>query len=418
MNFQPFPVLVLCGILILIAIRQVGRFRLRIWQIMAGGAVVLLVTGQIGPREAVQSVNMPVMVFLFSMFVLGEALLRSGSLSSVSSFFFGRARTGGELVLLVLGWCGIISAFLLNDTVAIIATPLMVLIAKVQKIEPSLLLIALAFAVTTGCLFTPVGSPQALLIAVDGGITAPFLTFLVYLGPPAFFGLVLAYAALRLRYPGEMKKPLERGPVPGPLDPSLTTLVTVSLFLLALLLGIRACIAPFYPDFLPPLYLVGLVSVLPVLGFSSRRGEILKAIDWPTLVFFLAMFVVMAAVWSSGFFTSFLPVSDTSSVPFVLLSSLFISQFISNVPCVALMMPFLSQGSSSVPLMMALAAGSTLAGNMTVTGAASNVIIVQNAEKDGVNLSFFEFFTVGLPLCLAQVAVCWGWFSFLNYFGV
>jgi Na+/H+ antiporter NhaD/arsenite permease-like protein len=54
---------------------------------------------------------------------------------------------------------------------------------------------------------------------------------------------------------------------------------------------------------------------------------------------------------------------------------------------------------------MALAAGSTIAGNLTILGAASNVIIIQNAEKQGETLTFWEFLRVGLPLTIANVLV-------------
>jgi Na+/H+ antiporter NhaD/arsenite permease-like protein len=60
---------------------------------------------------------------------------------------------------------------------------------------------------------------------------------------------------------------------------------------------------------------------------------------------------------------------------------------------------------------MALAAGSTIAGNLTILGAASNVIIIQNAEKQGETLTFWEFARVGLPLTILQVAVYWAWLS-------
>jgi Na+/H+ antiporter NhaD/arsenite permease-like protein len=63
---------------------------------------------------------------------------------------------------------------------------------------------------------------------------------------------------------------------------------------------------------------------------------------------------------------------------------------------------------------MALAAGSTIAGNLTILGAASNVIIIQNAEKQGATLTFFEFMKVGLPLTILQVLVYWGWLALIG----
>ena len=70
----------LIAVFLLIAVRQVGRFNLKIWQIMLGGALAVLITGQIAPLDALHAINPDVMLFLFGMFVVGEALVESGYL--------------------------------------------------------------------------------------------------------------------------------------------------------------------------------------------------------------------------------------------------------------------------------------------------------------------------------------------------
>ena len=151
--------------------------------------------------------------------------------------------------------------------------------------------------------------------------------------------------------------------------------------------------------------MIALVAAAPVILFSRRRFEVIKNIDWPTLVFFLAMFVLMASVFSTGFFQSFVDIPAFSSVPVALVSSTVISQFISNVPFVALFEPLLIDQGTKIASILAIAAGSTIAGNLTILGAASNVIVIQNAEKQGETLSFREFFTVGAPLTAIQIIV-------------
>jgi Na+/H+ antiporter NhaD/arsenite permease-like protein len=91
----------------------------------------------------------------------------------------------------------------------------------------------------------------------------------------------------------------------------------------------------------------------------------------------------------------------------VLMTSVVLSQFISNVPFVALYMPLLRQAGGGPTEMIALAAGSTIAGNLLILGAASNVIIIQNAEKEGQTLSFLEFARVGVPLTVLNCLVYW-----------
>jgi Na+/H+ antiporter NhaD/arsenite permease-like protein len=135
-----------------------------------------------------------------------------------------------------------------------------------------------------------------------------------------------------------------------------------------------------------------------------------RDIDWSTLVFFAAMFILMASVWNSGFFQSLfadmhLKLADES---IVLSVSVLLSQLISNVPMVALYLPILNQLGVSIGSLMALAAGSTIAGNLTILGAASNVIIIQRSEKKShETITFVEFFRIGLPLTAINVIVYW-----------
>lgn len=122
------------------------------------------------------------------------------------------------------------------------------------------------------------------------------------------------------------------------------------------------------------------------------------------------MFVPMESVWMTGFFQSTITSLkvNIASIPTILTISAIVSQFISNVPLVALYLPMLAQAGASTKELIALAAGSTIAGNMTILGAASNVIVIQNAEKkSGDTLSFFEFAKVGVPLTIANILIYW-----------
>lgn len=157
--------------------------------------------------------------------------------------------------------------------------------------------------------------------------------------------------------------------------------------------------------------------VLAVLFLSPRRFAILRTIDWPTLVFFAAMFVLMESVWQTGFFQQFVSAGGLTTVPALLATSVLFSQFISNVPFVALFLPMVMQAGGTPAQLMTLLARSTLAGNLTILGAASNVIIVQNAEKQGETLTFYEFARVGVPLTLLQMAVYWIFLGVLSPIG-
>jgi Na+/H+ antiporter NhaD/arsenite permease-like protein len=290
------PLVVLVIVFLLIAVRKIGNVNFRIWQVMLLGALVVLATGSITPLDALASVNLDVMLFLFFMFVIGEALAASGYLYHLSFRLFSRAGSVRHLLVLILAGAGVLSALLMNDTLAVVGTPLMLYFARRHGISPKLLLLALAFAVTTGSVASPIGNPQNLLIALSGGVANPFITFPLYLAVPTAISLLLAYGFLARAFPGELNAttPLVHREE-AIRDPTLAALARLSLILLVLLIGVKVVAVMLVPAFDIRLTWIAVVAAIPVLAGSRRRCEILRRIDWPTLVFFAALFVLMAS---------------------------------------------------------------------------------------------------------------------------
>jgi Na+/H+ antiporter NhaD/arsenite permease-like protein len=403
-------IITLAIVFVLIAVRQVGNIRFRIWQIMLLGAIVVLVTGQITPADALRAINVDVMLFLFGVFLIGQALEDSGYLGHLASRVFQKARSLNALVLFILFGMGLLSALLLNDTLAIIGTPVVLSLASRTNTRPKILLLSLAFAVTIGSVMSPIGNPQNLLIALHGDVPNPFITFLKYLLVPTLVNLFIAYLMLRLFYRKHFDgRPLEHT-VEEIKDARLATLSKISLILLVALILVRIFIVLAGVDWDFKLTYIALVAALPVFLYLPKRPGTFKRLDWSTLVFFAAMFVFMQSVWDSGYFQSAIEAAniDLTSTGMIMGVSVVLSQLLSNVPLVALYLPVLTHLGASTAGMMALAAGSTIAGNLTILGAASNVIIIQNAEKKGsVTLTFLEFVKIGVPLTILNVAVYW-----------
>ena len=382
---------------------------------MLGGALAVILTGQISLPEALAAINIEVMLFLLGMFIVGEALVESGYLSTISCRFFSRARTPGQMIFFILFGMGFLSAFLMNDTLAIIGTPLVMGLAAKFRISPKLVLLSLAIAITTGSVMSPIGNPQNLLIAVNSGLKAPFVTFGLYLLLPTLISLGAAFLVLRFFFQGDFSARALVHEVAPEYDPVKVLPIRCSLAILLFLAAINITASLAGGTVLVPLPFIAVCAAVPVLLFSSGRVDLVRNIDWYTLVFFAAMFVLMESVWQTGFFQSFVSGSHLTTVPAILGTSVIISQFISNVPFVALFQPMIQQAGGTIPQMMALAAGSTIAGNLTILGAASTVIIIQNAEKQGETLTFFEFARVGVPLTVLQIAVYWVWLILLPF---
>lgn len=415
-QFDFIPVTVLSIILVLTAVRQVGAIRLGIWQIMLGGAAAVILSGSAGLTQAASSIDIDVMLFLFGMFVVGEALVESGYLYHVSYGFFKRAQSADTLVIAILAVMGFFSAFLMNDTVAVIGTPLVLFFAEKHNISHKLLLLTLCFAITLGSVVSPIGNPQNLLIALNGGIENPFVTFFRYLALPTGINLVLAYVVLKVLFREHFHNDRLDNEREAVRDKKLAGHARLSLALVFILVAAKVLAVFLFPSLDFRLTYIALISAMPILLFSSRRTEILRKIDWHTLIFFASLFILMGSVWDSGVIQYLMDGAGAGigSTGLVLATSVLLSQLLSNVPFVALYLPLLTSGNAGVDAMMALAAGSTIAGNLFILGAASNIIIIQNAEKRGGHtITFLEFAKAGVPLTVLNTLVYW---IFLRFF--
>jgi len=404
------PVIALAAVFALTAVRNLGPVRLQIWQIMLGGALAVLAAGSISPAAALGAVNVDVLLFLFGMFVVGQAMEESGYLAHLTYGVFRRARSMDAVILTVLAGAGALSAVLMNDTLAVVGTPVMLLLARKHAIAPTPLLLALAFGVTIGSTFSPIGNPQNLLIAVHGGMSNPFVDFFVALFIPSVLNAGVAFLILRVFYREHFHdEPLRHSQEPIR-DHELAGLARISLRIILALIVVKIVTAWLGAGGALRLTHIALAACIPVLAGSRRRWHILRRIDWHTLLFFAAMFVLMASVWDTGFFQDLLGRwdFDIRSPGAIIGGSIVLSQFISNVPLVALLLPALLHAGGGNASLMALAAGSTIAGNLSILGAASNVIIIQGAERRrGGTITVLEFARVGVPLTIANGVVYW-----------
>jgi len=410
------PIIILAAVFLLIAVRQVGRFRFEIWQVMCAGAAAVLLTGGIEPAAALAAIDPDVMLFLFGMFAAGQVFELSGWLAHAKYEVFKRARTEESLLLLLVFFMGIASALLMNDTLAIIGTPVALLLARKHGIAPKALLLALAFSITVGSVMSPIGNPQNLLVAVKGEVAAPFLTFFKYLALPTLINLFFVFLLVRFFYPQEFKKVSLTHSQEPVKDKELALLAKLTAAVLALMIAAKIILVSLDPAYDFPLTWIALAAALPGLLFSPRRFEIARKTDWSTLAFFAAMFVLMQGVWDTGFFQGLIARSgaDISGLGPIMAVSVIMSQLVSNVPLVALYLPVLRHAGAGTPELMALAAGSTFAGNLFILGAASNVIIIQNAEKKaGATITFLEFARVGVPLTFINAIIYWVFLRFI-----
>lgn len=405
---MPLSIILLWLVFFFIAIRKIGPYRIPIWLIMSVAALLVLCAQEISFEDAYKAVDINVLLYLFGVFIIGVALEESYFLESSMLSVLNKASSGNMLLALLILILSLSTILLMNDTVAIVGTPAILIICKKVKLPPLPLLLCLAFTITLSSVVSPIGNPQNLLIA--NKMTSPFISFFKSLFIPTVINSVLMFAYIRLCFFNTFKSHLSIDLPPIEVDKSMARLSLTSVFLMLTLILFKIILTVVHIQLVLPFSAIAIIAALPIILFSKDRLKILKLVDWHTLIFFFSMFIFMEAVWLSNYFQTL--VKDLSldvTKPLTITGmSLILSQLISNVPLVALYLPLIKHVSNEHYLLLAMA--STMAGNLLVLGAASNVIIIQNAEKRGAHaFSFLEFAFYGIPLCLIQVLVYYWW---------
>jgi Na+/H+ antiporter NhaD/arsenite permease-like protein len=406
------------------------RFKIPIWIAMSAGAALMVLFQIIDVKSAAQSVQVDVIVFLFAMFSIVSALDKSGLLKLVAIKMMSKAKTPDLLLMAIVVGMGLLSAFLVNDTIALMGIPLIIYISKHVGARPVVFLIALAFGITVGSAMTPIGNPQNLLIALQSGISLPFTSFLEFLTVPTIVNLFLTWYILKIYFKKDLLQMSHNYK-----DNTMTLgskienprLAKISLVILvATIVGFFVSeVLRFLHVFDIGISIVALIGAAALYAASGQRYEILKSVNYTVLIFFAAMFVVTSALWSSGaisIFMKHLPIPNPQDLiqSSVVISaySITLGQILSNVPFVTLYNHVMTANGftgAHVSQWMMLAASSTISGNLTILGAASSIIIIQSAESKGVRaFTFLEFFKIGILVTLVNLAVYYAFIVFLG----
>ncbi|MGB9124923.1 MAG: SLC13 family permease [Nitrosotalea sp.] len=396
------------------------RFKIPIWAAMLIGATLMLAFKIIGLEDAIKSIQLDVIMFLFGMFSIVSALEKSGMLRLFAIKMLSKSKTPNSLLMMFVVGMGLLSAFLVNDAIALVGIPLVVYISRHLEMRPNVLLIALAFGVTVGSTMTPIGNPQNLIIALQSGISLPLVNFIKFLAMPTLINLFLTYFILKIYFKKDLlhahatlnSKMLEDHVMENPRLAKLSVIIlviTVAGFFVSEILHF-VHLADIH------ISIVAMAGAAALYALSGQRREILKGVHYSVLVFFVAMFVVTAALWYSGaisLFMKYLPTPDPNNIfqsnALISAYSTTFSQILSNVPFVALY-NYIMIGNgftgTHVAQWMMLAASSTIAGNLTILGAASTIIIIQAAESRGIKaFTFLEFLKIGSIVTGVNLAV-------------
>ena len=259
-----------------------------------------------------------------------------------------------------------------------------------------------AMAANIGSVATITGNPQNILIGSFSHL--PYGVFAAHLSPIAAVGLVLTILLVAWSYPAEFRsrEPLQARPAPAHLHGPLAakSVLVVLLMMAAFFAG------------QPPAKVALVAGGVLLLTRVVRSERIYREIDWPLLLMFAGLFVVVAgfekALLSPGLIAD-IGRLGLDRAPVLSLLNAALSNLVSNVPAVLVIKPFLAESGDPQRAWLVVAMASTFAGNLTVLGSVANLIVVQLARADGITIGFWEYFRVGAPLTLLTIIVglCW-----------
>jgi Na+/H+ antiporter NhaD/arsenite permease-like protein len=367
------------------------------------GAASLLATGVLDLGEAVALIDAEVLVLLFGLMLLNEALAEAGAFRALLRWATRRAVHPLALLATLTVAAGGLSALFLNDTIVLMLTPLVVQLTRHLGVAPLPYLLALATAANVGSVATVTGNPQNLIVSVQGSIG--YVAFAAALAPVAAVGLAVVIGTIAWVHRRDLAGGRFVAPVPAH-PPTPRSLPIAAGWAVALLVAFAAG-APVATAAL----VVG-AGVLLTAGAAGRR--VLAAVDVSLLTLFAGLFVVVGALGHTGVTALALAAWGSAwlhGVGALTVVTAAASNLFSNVPAVLLLAPLVAEAGGARSGFLTLAMASTLAGNLTVVGSVANLIVVESAHRLGVTVTFWAYLRVGLPITVGTLGIGAAWLA-------
>lgn len=374
------------------------------------------VDGVINPHYFINFIDFNVIFLLVSMMIIVSITTRSGVFNWIANELLKFTKGHPIKVLAALGlFTAVTSAFLDNVTTVILIMPITFVIAKKLDIDPVPYLLTEVFASNIGGTATLIGDPPNIIIGSAGGLT--FMDFVKELTPVIIIILCAVIAVLSFIFKSKLHATEEKMQEVAKIDNSHT--ITNKALMLRSTIVLTLVIIGFMLHDIIHLE----TCVVAMLGASfllifEKPNDILQDVEWNTIFFFIGLFIIIGGLEASGgiklmaeWILKVTQGSQAATSMIILWASGIISGVIDNIPYTASMAPMLVEiektmgANYTYPLWWALSLGACLGGNMTIIGAAANVIVSENAAKDGHPISFMRFLKYGVMVVAISLII-------------
>ncbi|HTW38138.1 MAG TPA: anion transporter [Steroidobacteraceae bacterium] len=361
------------------------------------GAAGMVACGALSLEEAYRAIDLNTITLLLGMMIVVAHLRLCGFFAAVGAWAATRAHHPLVLLAAVVLVSGAFSAFLVNDTVCLVLTPLVCDLTARLKRDPIPYLLAVAMASNAGSTATITGNPQNIIIGSLSRI--PYTEFAAALAPVAAIALVLTFVLLALLFRHEfwtrerLASPPAESPTARPSHLLKPVLVAI------------AMMAGFFAG-LPPAAVAIAAAAVMLITRRVESSEVYAQIDWPLLAMFAGLFIVVAGIekwlFSAGAH-AVIGALGLERIPVLSTLTAVLSNVVSNVPAVLVLKPFVAALHEPRRAWLALAMASTLAGNLTLVGSIANLIVARGAEARGIEIRLGTYLKVGLPLTVLSI---------------
>lgn len=392
------------------------------------GASITLFLGLLAADKApgelahyfINYIDFNVIFLLVSMMIVVHISARSGIFKWLANEILKLTKGKPKLVLFALAvFTAVASAFLDNVTTVILVMPITFAVCKKLDINPVIFLVTEILCSNIGGTATLIGDPPNIIIGSAAGFS--FMDFVKELTGIVCVIMLVAIAIMIFAFRKELKSTPEKMEEVAKIDNSRSIkslpLAIRSVIVLALV------ILGFVTHDLThiPTYLVAMIGASFLLAFEKPQ-KVLVNVEWNTIFFFIGLFIIIGGLEASGgidlmakWLLAIANGSQEAMSLIILWGSGILSGIIDNIPYTATMAPMLAtietiEGAAYThPLWWCLALGACLGGNMTIIGAAANVIVCETANKHGYKISFFEYLKYGVTITLISLLLSTGY---------
>jgi Na+/H+ antiporter NhaD/arsenite permease-like protein len=366
------------------------------------GAVAMILFGVLTFEEAVLAIDFNTIALLLGMMIVIAVLEIDGFFTFIAEKTISLSKSRNQLLFIIVFVTGIASAFLVNDAVVLLFTPVIIQICRSAKLNPIPYLIAEILSSNVGSAMTITGNPQNILIGMQSGI--PYSKFLLHLLPISIIGMILIVVVTKILFRREFNSDNHLVFQEDEFNYNFQSMK----FSVPIFLGIVILFFFHHTlDLSIPLIALAGASLILILG-KIKPSKVIKEVDWVLLLFFAGLFIVVHGIEKVGVLNRFIENTPVSNNLTGIISlhglSLVLSQIVSNVPYTILMLPILKSTSSDL-LWLSLASAATLAGNATIIGAVANLIVIEVAKKYDIEIGFWQFFKVGFLITLISLLI-------------